>query len=85
METPRPIRLPAAVAAAREKDLVEVLAAIELVARHAATRVTLAGLRDATAIAAEGLVHAQAANVRFALSRDPETDAISVVVGPPPE
>lgn len=85
METPRPVRLPAAAAAARERDLIEVLAAIELVAHHGATRVTVAGLRDAKAIAAEALAHAQAADVGFMLSRDPETDAVSIVVGPPAE
>ena len=82
METPRPVRLPAATEAARERDLIEVLAAIELVARHAASRVTVAGLRDATAIAAEALARAQAADVGFMLSRDPQTDAVSVVIAP---
>ena len=81
MEIRRPVRLPAAAAAARERDLVEVLAAVELVARHLATRVTVAGLRDATAIAAEALAHAQAAGVGFKLSPDPETDAVNIVVG----
>ena len=82
METSRPIRLPAAVAAARERDQVEIATAIELVARGAARRVIVSGLRDAASLAPEALVSAQAERVAFSLSRDPETGAISIVVGP---
>jgi hypothetical protein len=82
MESSRPVRLPAAAAASRERDRLEVTAAIELVARHAATRVVVAGLQDPESVAADGLARAQAAGVRFALTRDSATGAISVAVGP---
>ena len=82
MESTRPTRLPAAVAASRERDQVEVSAAIKLVARGAATRVVVSGLPDVESIAASGLAEAQAAGVAFSLARDPATGAIRVVVGP---
>jgi intracellular sulfur oxidation DsrE/DsrF family protein len=82
MESTRPIRLPAAVEASRERVQVEISAAIELVVRGAATRVVVAGLRDVESIAADALARAQAAGVRFNLTRDAATGAISVVVGP---
>jgi hypothetical protein len=82
MESTRPIRLPAAVEASRERDQVEISAAIELVVRGAATRVVVAGLRDVESIAADALARAQAAGVRFNLTRAAATGAISVVVGP---
>ena len=82
MESTRPIRLPAAVAASHERDRLEISAAIALVARRAATRVVVVGLQDPAAIAAAGLAEAQAAGVRFALTRDSATGAISVAIGP---
>jgi hypothetical protein len=82
MESTRPIRLPAAVEASRERDQVEISAAIELVRRGSATRVVVAGLRDVESIAAAGLAEAQAVGVRFILTRDAATGAVSVVVGP---
>lgn len=82
MEIPQPIRLPVATIAANERDLSEIVAAIELVVRGAATRVTVAGLEDPQVVAADGLVVAQRAGVEFRLARDPETDAIRIVVGP---
>ena len=60
----------------------EISAAIALVARRAATRVIVAGLQDPAAIAADGLAEAQTAGVRFALTRDSATGAISVAIGP---
>jgi hypothetical protein len=82
MESSRPIRLPAAAAASRERDRLEISAAIALVARRTATRVVVVGLQDPAAIAADGLAEAQAAGVRFALTRDSATGAISVAIGP---
>jgi hypothetical protein len=82
VDIPQPIRLPVATAAANERDLAEIVAAIELVARRAATRVTVTGLEDPQVVASDGLVVAQGAGVEFRLGRDPETGAIRVVVGP---
>lgn len=82
MEASRPIQLPAAEAATRERGELEITAAIELVARGAARRVIVSGLRDAATLAPDALASAQAEGVDFALARDPETGAVSVVVGP---
>jgi hypothetical protein len=82
VEASRPIQLPAAEAAARERDAIEITAAIELVARGAARRVIVSGLQDAASLAPDAVASAQAEGVDFALARDPETGAISVVVGP---
>lgn len=82
MDIPEPIRLPVATVDANERDLVEIVAAIELVVRRAATRVTVAGLEDPQVVAAEALACAQHAGVEFRLRRDPETGAIRVIVGP---
>ncbi len=53
------------------RDLVEIDAAIELVAAGFATRVRLAGLGDDDGILAIGLAHAQAAGVAFSIERRP--------------
>jgi len=57
-------------------------AAIALVASGAARRVVLAGLAGVESVAAEALVHAQAAHVRFTLARSSLAEVPSVVVGP---
>jgi hypothetical protein len=63
------------------RDLVEIDAAIRLVAAGVATRVRLASLSRPVDIAGRGLARAQAAGVAFALGRD-ESGAVSVTVGP---
>ncbi len=60
----------------------DLVAAIQLVASGVARRVVLTGLPGVESVAAEALVHAQAAHVRFALTRSSAKDAPSVVVGP---
>jgi hypothetical protein len=85
VDTPRPIRAPAAPVISTETTLAEIAAAIELVARRGARQVTLVALSRPEAVAAEALAIAQTARVQFRLSRDPATDAVSVVVGPSAE
>jgi len=82
VETVHPIRLPSATVALLEHDLAEIAVAIELVARHVASRVTLTGLEDPESIAGQALALAQLAHVRFALQRDLAGGAVLVVVGP---
>lgn len=65
-----------------ELDLVEVEAAIELVTRGVATRITLAGLRDPEGVAAAALVSAQSAGVRFALERSDGSSTAAIRIGP---
>jgi hypothetical protein len=64
-----------------EHDLLEIDAAIALVARGIATRVRLVGLKRPEAAAAIGLAHAQLANVSFSLERNPDGGA-TVTLGP---
>lgn len=71
------------VADTSERTLLDIVAAIELVAAGMARRVVLASLPDPTLVAPEALALAQAAGVPFRLDRDPESGgAIVVVVGP---
>jgi hypothetical protein len=64
-----------------EHDLIEIDAAIALVARGLATRVRLVGLLRPEAAAPAGLAHAQQANVGFSLDRNAE-GAATVTLGP---
>ena len=63
------------------RDLVEIDAAIELVAAGFATRVRLAGLGDDDGILAIGLAHAQAAGIAFSIERRPGRPA-GLTLGP---
>jgi hypothetical protein len=66
-----------------ERELAEIAAAVELVARGIARRVVLVGLEDVEAIAGDALVLAQRGGVRFALQRDAgRTALVFVIVGP---
>ncbi|HEU0235634.1 MAG TPA: hypothetical protein VFR14_04230 [Candidatus Limnocylindrales bacterium] len=83
MDTPRPIRLPAATRAEADRELAEVAAAVELVARGVARRVVLVGLEELAALAGDALVIAQQAGVRFALQREPgRSGTVLAIVGP---
>lgn len=88
MESPRPVLLPAIASRPAgsprgpDPQPLEVTAAIELVASGRARRVVLSGIAEADLLAPEGLAAAQAAGVRFALSRDRETGVAAIVVGP---
>jgi hypothetical protein len=63
------------------RDLVEIDAAIDLVAHGLATRVRLVGLMRPEAVAAIGLARAQDALVGFSLDRGP-TGIVAITVGP---
>ena len=83
MDTPRPIRLPAATRAEADREMAEVAAAVELVARGVARRVVLVGLEEVAALAGEALVIAQQAGVRFALQRESGgSGTVRAIVGP---
>lgn len=64
-----------------DHDILEIDAAIALVARGVATRVHLVALMTPEAVAAIGLAHTQQANVGFSLDRNPDGGA-TVIVGP---
>jgi hypothetical protein len=81
VDHPRPIVLPVAVPLAADRALAELFAAIELVARGVATRVHVTGLAGLDEIAAQALVQAQLAGVRFTLTRD-RPDSVTAIVGP---
>lgn len=81
MERPRPIPLPVAVPLSADRALAELFAAIELVASGIATRVHVTGLSGLDEVAAQALVRAQQAGVRFTLTRD-QPDAVTAIVGP---
>lgn len=83
MDTPRPIRLPAATRAEADRELAEVAAAVELVARGVACRVVLVGLEELAALAGDALVIAQQAGVQFALQRERgRSGTVLAIVGP---
>ena len=81
MEHPHPTLLPVAVAMATDRALAELLAAIELVASGMARRVHVTGLAGLDEVAAQALVRAQLAGVRFTLTRD-RPDTVTAIVGP---
>jgi len=63
------------------RDMVEIDAAIRLVATGVATRVRLVSLSRPESVAARGLARAQAAHIAFGLGRD-SLGAVSVTIGP---
>ena len=81
MERSRPILLPVALPDAADRALAELFAAIELVSLGMATRVHVTGLAGLDEVAAQALVRAQAAGVRFTLARD-QPDTVTAIVGP---
>jgi hypothetical protein len=81
VDHPRPTLLPVAVPPAADRALAELFAAIELVARGVATRVHVTGLAGLDEVAAQALVRAQLAGVRFTLTRD-QPDTVTAIVGP---
>jgi hypothetical protein len=80
VESSRLVDLPTAAAARTERSLAEAFAAIELVALGVARRVTIQGLADVDAIAAEALAGAQAKGVQFQLCRPSDGGSPLVVV-----
>ncbi|MEW5992263.1 MAG: hypothetical protein AB1736_13080 [Chloroflexota bacterium] len=81
MDDPRPTPLPVAVPLAADRALAELYAAIELIAGGLATRVHVTGLAGLDEVAAQALVRAQQAGVRFTLIRD-QPDMVTALVGP---
>ncbi|OGO51822.1 MAG: hypothetical protein A2V84_12215 [Chloroflexi bacterium RBG_16_70_13] len=81
MDHPRPTLLPVAVPIAADRALGELIAAIELVAYGVAIRVHVTGLAGLDEVAAQGLVRAQLAGVRFTLTRE-QPDTVTAIVGP---
>jgi hypothetical protein len=81
MDPTTPLHFPGASSDPIERDLVEIDAAIAMVARGLATRVRLVGLMRPEAAAATGLAHAQDASMAFSLDRDPD-GGITVTLGP---
>lgn len=69
------------VAETTERTLLDIVAAIRLVRAGGARRVVLASLPDPGLVAAEALVHAQAAGVEFRLVRG-SGERPTVIVGP---
>ncbi len=66
----------------RSSALVEIDAAIALVAAHGARRVRLSGWPSIDLVAATGLARAQAAGVAFAVERTENAGVVTVTVGP---
>ncbi|HEX9550420.1 MAG TPA: hypothetical protein VF971_04930 [Candidatus Limnocylindrales bacterium] len=81
MDHPRPTPLPIVVPLAADRALAELFAAIELVASGVATRVHVTGLSGLDDVAAQSLVRAQQAGVRFSLVRE-GPDSVTAIVGP---
>ncbi|MFL5777953.1 MAG: hypothetical protein ACJ761_03320 [Chloroflexota bacterium] len=84
MASEEPIRLPYAPLdedAPLERDLAEVLVAIELVRSGTAQRVRLASLQSPEAVAGVGAARAGAAGVSFRLERG-ESEGATITVGP---
>jgi len=76
MQIPIVVRIDAA------RTLVDLVAAIELVASGAATCVIVSNVEGLEDVAAQALGHAQTAGVRFRLVRDGLTHHPSARVGP---
>jgi hypothetical protein len=66
----------------RERCLIEIEAAIELVARHCAVRISLVGFAIASEVAGVGAARAQAASVGFHIERREGNSGSLIVVGP---
>lgn len=85
VDAPEPIPFPRAfepTAEELERALAEIDAAIELVARGGAVRITLTGFPIADAVAGVGSARAQAAYVGFRLEQHAATSGRSIVIGP---
>ena len=85
VDTVDPIPLPGAfdpTAYELERCLIEIEAAIELVASHAAVRISLVGFTVADEVAGVGAARAQAACVGFHVERREGNPGSSIVVGP---
>jgi len=82
VDLPDPIRLPVVTPLEADQVEAELRAAIALVAMGGARRVIVSGMPDLEVLAATALVRAQAAGVRFSLSRDASTGAVWAIVGP---
>ena len=76
------IQIPTAVRVDAAGTLVDLVAAIDLVAAGGATRVIVANAEGLEEVAAEALALAQSAGVRFQLVRDQSTGRPSASVGP---
>jgi len=74
------ITMPEAPGTTGDRDLIEVDAAIALVADGHARRVRLVGLADPKAVAAVGLAHAQVAGVAFRMTSS--GPAVVLTLGP---
>lgn len=70
------------VADTTERTLLDIVAAVRLVAAGAARRVVLAALPEPELVAAEALVHAQAAAVEFRVVSGGGGQPAAVIVGP---
>jgi hypothetical protein len=64
----------------RQRDIAEIVTAIELVAAGAARRVRLVNLAEPLVAAGEGAAQASAAGVDFRVERD--GDHVELVIGP---
>ena len=85
VDTVDPIPLPGAfdpTANELERCLREIEAAIELVARHCAVRISLVGFAIADEVAGVGAARAQAARVGFHIERRQRNSGSLIVVGP---
>jgi hypothetical protein len=74
------LQFPPAQEMPRQRDIVEIVAAIMLVASGAARRVRLVNLAEPLGVAGEGAAQASAAGVAFRIER--QDDHVEVVVGP---
>ena len=81
MERIRPTHLHP-VADLSERTLLDIVAAIELVAAGGASRVVLSNLPDPERVASEALAIAQGAGVTFRLARGSGGGAPSIIIGP---
>jgi len=81
VDSPAPIRLPVASPLDRDDVLVELVAAVGLVATGHASRVVVATTGPLEAVAGEALAYAQSAGIAFALARDGR-GRVRAVVGP---
>lgn len=66
----------------RDRTLLDLLAAIQLVAAGSALRLVLSGLPDVDQVAADALALAQAVGVAFVIVHRPGEPSPTVLVGP---
>jgi hypothetical protein len=85
VDTVEPIPMPGAfdpTAYERERCLIEIEAAIELVSTHSAVRISLVGFAIADEVARVGAARAQVARVGFHIERHERNSGRLIVVGP---